>query len=81
MGEEGDIKKTEIEKLKRREKEIQWKIRNQVNQEKNQEEEEEVEFLLSEDPLGCARLLVCELSTHSPALLPPAHQAVLSFVR
>lgn len=67
------------ENLKKNEKEIGWRIWTQENLE--EEEEEEIEALLSMDPLGCARLLVCELSSLPPTHLNSTHHAVLSYVR
>ncbi|XP_045136330.1 glycine-rich RNA-binding protein 3, mitochondrial-like [Portunus trituberculatus] len=68
-------KKGDTEELKKIE------LKYKEGGEEEEVEEEEVELLLGEDHLGCARMLVCELASRSPGLLPPPHQAVLSFVR
>ncbi|XP_042210272.1 uncharacterized protein LOC121858103 [Homarus americanus] len=62
-------------------KEVDMKEKKKKKEEDEEEEDVKLEAMMSEDPLGCAQLLVCELAARPSSLLQPEELAILSLFR
>ncbi|KAG7175530.1 hypothetical protein Hamer_G022067 [Homarus americanus] len=80
ISQEVDLKKKEME-VREKMKEVDMKEKKKKKEEDEEEEDVKLEAMMSEDPLGCAQLLVCELAARPSSLLQPEELAILSLFR